>query len=166
MSKEGHADTLKSEALPNKAVDAVEEGKLTEYTLDIVQASDEYTEEQYRKLVRKIDFILLPLMWIISGTQYADKASISTQSTFGLREDTHLVGQQYSCIFKHIGQCLSMWLTLTGLTSIFYIAFLVSEAPGNYVLQRFGPKYTVSCCMFSWGEYIHLRMAVWFVNDF
>lgn len=103
---------------------------------DLVHASEaEYTPAQYRRLVRKVDWIILPLMWIISGTQYADKASISTQATFGLEQDTHLVSQQYS------------WLT-----SIFYLAFLVSEAPGNYILQRVSVGPTVAVSMFFWGK--------------
>lgn len=39
-----------------------------------------------------------------------------------------------------------------GLTSIFYIAYLVAEAPGNYILQKANINYTVSICMFIWGK--------------
>ncbi|KAJ5113980.1 hypothetical protein N7456_002514 [Penicillium angulare] len=126
----------KAQELPDEAVGSFEEGKITDLTAaDIVHAAEDgYTQEQYKKLLRKIDFVLLPMMWLISGIQYADKASISTQATFGIREDTHLVGQQYS------------WLT-----SIFYIAYLVAEAPGNYVLQKTRLGATVAVCMFSWG---------------
>lgn len=62
---------------------------------DEIRESD-YTEEQYKKLLRKIDRYLLPLMWFCYGIQQTDKTSLSTQAIFGLREDTGLVGQQYS----------------------------------------------------------------------
>lgn len=56
----------------------------------------QFTDEEYAKLKRKIDWHLLPLMWFCYGIQQADKTAISTQAIFGLRTDTHLVGQQYS----------------------------------------------------------------------
>jgi ACS family allantoate permease-like MFS transporter len=107
---------------------------IDEATADIVQAEEEYTEEQYAKLLRKIDWTLLPLMWLAYGLQQADKKSTSTQATFGLREATGLVGQQYS------------WLS-----TIFYLAYMVAEAPGNYLLQRLNIGRFLGCMMFTWG---------------
>ncbi|KAK6951236.1 hypothetical protein Daesc_007767 [Daldinia eschscholtzii] len=43
-----------------------------------------YTDEQYKKLKRKADRYLLPLMWLCYGIQQTDKTSIGTQATFGL----------------------------------------------------------------------------------
>lgn len=31
---------------------------------DMVNAADEFTEEQYNRVLRKVDWILLPLMWV------------------------------------------------------------------------------------------------------
>ncbi|KAJ8082380.1 hypothetical protein PM082_008235 [Marasmius tenuissimus] len=62
---------------------------------DLLCESD-YTEDQYRAIRRKIDRYLLPLMWVAYGVQQADKTGLSTQALFGIREDTHLVGQQFS----------------------------------------------------------------------
>lgn len=127
--------------------ESLAEGKVNDAAEDIVHAAEaEFTPEQYRKLLWKIDLVILPLMWICSGVQYADKVSISTQATFGLREDTHLVGQQYS------------WLS-----SIFYIAFLVAELPGNYILQRFNLGKIVATCMFIWGV---LVLCIAFAKNF
>ncbi len=42
---------------------------------------EQYTEEDYKNLVRKIDLVLLPLMWVLYGLQQADKTGISTQAT-------------------------------------------------------------------------------------
>ncbi|KAF2142939.1 uncharacterized protein K452DRAFT_248575 [Aplosporella prunicola CBS 121167] len=100
---------------------------------DVLRESD-YTPEQYKKLLRKIDRYLLPLMWFCYGVQQTDKISLSTQAIFGLREDTGLVGQQYS------------WLT-----TIFYIAYLCGEFPSNFLLQRWALGRTLSIYMFFWG---------------
>jgi hypothetical protein len=95
----------------------------------------EYTEEQYRKSLRKTDWVLLPLMWFCYGIQQSDKVSVGTQAIFGLREDTHLVGQQYS------------WLT-----TIFYITYLIGEFPSNFFLQKWSLGRGLSVYMFFWGK--------------
>lgn len=86
----------------------------------VVAAESQYTKEELHKLKRKVDRYLLPLMWLCYGIQQTDKTSLGTQAIFGLREDTHLVGQQYS------------WLT-----TIFYITYMIFEFPSNIVLQRY-----------------------------
>lgn len=79
-------------------VDDVAEGKVEDLVYDTVNAAEgQYSAADYKRVLRKIDLILLPLMWVCYGTQQADKTSVSAQSTFGMRTDTHLVGQQYSC---------------------------------------------------------------------
>ncbi|TGJ88708.1 hypothetical protein E0Z10_g15 [Xylaria hypoxylon] len=97
-------------------------------------AVPKYTEEEYKKLKRKIDRYLLPLMWLCYGIQQTDKTSLGTQAAFGLREDTGLVGQQYP------------WLT-----TIFYITYILFEFPSNFILQRYWMGRTLSCYMILWG---------------
>lgn len=65
--------------------------------LDLDTINTKYTEAEYKRVLRKVDLVLLPFMWLCSGTQAVDKSSISAQATFGLQSDTHLVGQQFSC---------------------------------------------------------------------
>jgi hypothetical protein len=39
--------------------------KVTDVAADLVQAAEEeFSDEDYRRVVRKADFILLPLMWV------------------------------------------------------------------------------------------------------
>ncbi|KAH0282550.1 MFS general substrate transporter, partial [Aureobasidium sp. EXF-3399] len=107
---------------------SVEAGEISDISEeDIVAAEGKYTEEQYKQLRRKIDRYLLPLMWLCYGIQQTDKTALGTQATFGLREDTGLVGQQYS------------WLT-----TVFYLVYMIFEFPSNIVLQRhkMGKKFS------------------------
>ncbi|KAI1631112.1 MFS general substrate transporter [Biscogniauxia mediterranea] len=106
----------------------------------------EFTEDQYKKLKRKADRYLLPLMWLCYGIQQTDKTSIGTQATFGLRDDTGLVGQQYS------------WLT-----TIFYLTYLIFEFPSNIILQRYLMGRTLSCYMICWGVIV---LCVGFAQNF
>ncbi|KAI0470719.1 MFS general substrate transporter [Xylariaceae sp. FL0804] len=105
-----------------------------------------YTDEEYRRLKRKIDWRLLPLMWLCYGIQQTDKTSLGTQATFGLEEDTGLHGQQYS------------WLT-----TVFYLTYLLFEFPSNFVLQRFWMGRTLSCYMIAWGLVV---LCIGFTHDF
>ncbi|KAH9885664.1 MFS general substrate transporter [Xylariomycetidae sp. FL2044] len=108
---------------------------------DVQEAHEPYTDEQYKKLKRKIDKYLLFLMWCCYGIQQTDKTAIGTQANFGLREDTGLVGQQYA------------WLT-----TIFYITYLVCEFPSNVMLQRYKMGRTLSCYV--------IVLCIGFANNF
>lgn len=57
-AKSTQSQTVMSEY--NGKVDPIEEIEAA----DMVNAADEFTEEQYRKVLRKVDWILLPLMWV------------------------------------------------------------------------------------------------------
>ncbi|KAL3475449.1 MFS general substrate transporter [Aspergillus californicus] len=113
---------------------------------DTINAESEYTEADYQKLLWKIDLWLLPLMWVCYGTQQADKVSLSTQAVFGLREDTGLVAAQYN------------WLS-----TIFYLAYLACEAPGNWLLQKWNLGKMLSVVMVCWGVVV---LCVAFAKDF
>ena len=105
------------EDVENGESNSIHKGSNEEIAADTIAAASEYTPEQYRKLLWKIDLYLLPVMWvgdtakflflenlltstqICYGTQQADKTGIRTQAIFGISKDTHLVGQQFSCTF-------------------------------------------------------------------
>ncbi|KAL4911474.1 hypothetical protein BDW74DRAFT_164934 [Aspergillus multicolor] len=94
----------------------------------------EYSDTYLRKLRWKIDLFLLPLMWLCYGTQQADKTSLSIQAVFGIREDMHLVGDQYN------------WLT-----TIFYLSYMVCEFPGNWAMQKLHTGKFLSVVIVTWG---------------
>ena len=51
---------------------------------------------QYKKLLRKIDFTIAPLLAVVYFLQFLDKTTLSYTSVMGIVEDANLVGQQYS----------------------------------------------------------------------
>ncbi|KAL1897023.1 hypothetical protein Sste5346_004227 [Sporothrix stenoceras] len=116
--------------------------------LDTVNAAEShcYTDTDYGRVLWKIGLILLPVMWFCYGTQQADNISVSTKATFSLKTDTHLVGQQYN------------WLT-----TIFYLAYLVAELRGNYLMQRTSLRWTLAGCMLIWGIFV---LCIGFSNNF
>ena len=60
----------------------------------------EYTPEESRKVLSKIDRVLMPLLCWVYLIQFADKTSLNYASLMGIREDTHLDSnsQQYSWV--------------------------------------------------------------------
>ncbi|KAJ4864448.1 major facilitator superfamily domain-containing protein [Trichoderma breve] len=133
-----------SSSRSTEVIDATNVDEAQDIVLNTVNA--EYTEADYKRVVRKIDRILLPFMWLCAGIQQADKASISSQATFGLPQDTHLVGQQFS------------WLT-----TAFYISYLIGEAPSNYLMQRFGVNKPLFISLFLWGVVV---LCIAFAQNF
>lgn len=79
----------------------------------------ELTPEDERKLLRKIDLNLMPLLCLVYGLNYLDKTTVSYASIMGLKTDLNLVGQEYS------------WIG-----SMFYFGYLFWEYPTNRLLQR------------------------------
>lgn len=55
-----------------------------------------YTEDEERRLVRKIDFMIIPYLAVCYAFFYIDKTTLSYAAIFGIREDLNLVGTDYS----------------------------------------------------------------------
>ena len=60
-----------------------------------------------KKLVRKIDFTIAPLLAAVYFLQFLDKTTLSYTAVMGIRTDTHLKGQDYSdlSMLFYIGGC-------------------------------------------------------------
>ena len=51
---------------------------------------------EVKKLIRKIDFLILPLIAVNYAFFYIDKTTLSYAAIFGIRDDLHLHGMQYN----------------------------------------------------------------------
>ncbi|CAG8333617.1 unnamed protein product [Penicillium salamii] len=94
----------------------------------------EYTPEEAKKVLRKIDVVIIPLLFLIYMLQYLDKNSINFASVYGLKSGTHLHGQQYS------------WLS-----SIFYFGYLIAQWPAGLALQKFPVGKYMAVTTLIWG---------------
>ena len=79
----------------------------------------EVDEATNKRLLRIIDWHLMPIMCVIYGINYLDKTTISYASIMGLKTDLNLKGDDYQ------------WLG-----SMFYFGYLAWEYPTNRLLQR------------------------------
>ncbi|KAG2731540.1 hypothetical protein G9P44_005127 [Scheffersomyces stipitis] len=128
-----HRSTIRHEITSEKELDDA-------YLYTTVHEHVELDEATDRKLLRKIDFFLMPVLCTLYCFQFMDKLTNSYASILGLRTDLHMVGDMYS------------W---TG--SAFYLGYLVFEFPAVALLQRFPVAKTVGIFIILWGVVLCLH---------
>ncbi|KAJ5534034.1 hypothetical protein N7527_000288 [Penicillium freii] len=95
-----------------------------------------------RKLLWKIDFMILPYLAVCYAFFYIDKTTLSYAAIFGIREDLDLHGTRYS------------WLS-----SIFYFGFLAWAFPTNFLMQRLPIGKYLGANIFMWGAFLMIQAA-------
>lgn len=93
-----------------------------------------FTVEEEKRVLRKIDMRVLPLMLGAYFLQQLDKSALSYTSVFNIQRDAGLHGRQYS------------WLG-----SILYIAQLVMQPLGAVLLVKLPTGKVISVAIFFWG---------------
>ncbi|CAL3966223.1 hypothetical protein PZA11_002943 [Diplocarpon coronariae] len=101
------------------------------------------TQESERKLLRKIDWNLMPMLCVVYGLNYLDKTTLSYASVMGMKDAIHLHGTNYQ------------WLG-----SMFYIGYLVWEYPTNRFLQRLPLAKWSALNIIMWGATLCCMAAV------
>ncbi|KAF9141075.1 hypothetical protein BGX30_005505 [Mortierella sp. GBA39] len=102
--------------------------------------------EMERRIVRKFDRHLLPLLGILYLFSYLDRVNIGNARLFGLEEAVHLSNGQYNIALAS-----------------FFLAYCLFELPSNWMLVRVGPRAWIPLLMFLWGG---VSLALAWVTDF
>lgn len=103
----------------------------------------EMSAAEERRLLRKIDRNLMPLLCIVYGLNFLDKTTVSYASIMGLKTDIGLSGQDYS------------WVG-----SMFYFGYLAWEWPTNRLLQRLPLAKWSAANVVMWGLVLCCMAAV------
>ncbi|KUI72232.1 hypothetical protein VM1G_07866 [Cytospora mali] len=90
--------------------------------------------EEAKRVVKKIDWRVLTILFGTYMLQYLDKNSLNFASVYGLKKGTHLHGQEFS------------WLS-----SIFYFGYLIAQFPSSYAIQVLPIGRFVSIITILWG---------------
>ncbi|KAH6648641.1 major facilitator superfamily domain-containing protein [Truncatella angustata] len=98
--------------------------------------------ERNRRLLRRIDFHIMPLICTVYFLQYIDKTAISYASVTGLQQSTGLVGNQFN------------WVA-----SIFFFGQLLFEFPTIRLMQMFPLAKYVSVNVTLWGTVLACMAA-------
>ena len=102
-----------------------------------VQELSPYTQALAKRVIRKIDMRILAIMFVTYNLNFMDKVILSSAAVFGLTEDNHLVGKQYS------------WVS-----SIFYFGYLFFEYPTTILIQRLPIGKYLSGVILLWGAIV------------
>ncbi|KKO98342.1 inner membrane transport protein yfaV [Trichoderma harzianum] len=92
------------------------------------------TEAQRKKIVKKIDLRLVPMLAILYLISQLDRANIGNAKIEGLSEDLHLVGNQYNVVL-----------------ALFFIPYILLEVPSNVLLRKFRPSVYLGSLVILWG---------------
>ncbi len=109
---------------------------------------------QLRRLVRKIDLTIAPLLAAVYFLQFLDKTTLSYTAVMGIREQTHLVGQDYSnlSMLFYIGNIRLLHSPVKReLCTKFDAGFLAAEFPTQYLAQHISRL----------GVYLGVNIVIW-----
>lgn len=101
-----------------------------------------FTYEEEKSVLRRVDLRILPIILLAYFFQQLDKSSLSYVSIFGIVDDAHLVGHQYS------------WLG-----SILYLAQLVMQPLAAFLLVKLPTGKLIAGAIFLWGSSLTIMAA-------
>ncbi|KAJ5702023.1 hypothetical protein N7488_009571 [Penicillium malachiteum] len=109
---------------------------------NLADMHESFEPGEEKKLVRKIDLMILPFLAVCYAFYYIDKTTLSYAAIFGIKEDLNISGDEYS------------WLS-----SVFYFGFLFWSLPTNLLMQRFPIGKYLGINIFLWGFFLMLQAS-------
>ncbi|KAF5969016.1 major facilitator superfamily transporter [Fusarium bulbicola] len=136
----------------DKVVDQVDQGisrlESEAYDPDLKKKPEvlvDWTPEEERKLVRKIDWRTIPYLSFVFGLSLLDRTNVSVTYIAGMSEDLDLaVGSRYSIALL-----------------LFFIPYMMCEIPSNMIIRRIGARWWLTALILCWGVCI---LAMGFVK--
>ncbi|KIW19436.1 hypothetical protein PV08_00008 [Exophiala spinifera] len=126
-------DKFEGDAHQGKVADTVHNDEATKI-FATYEGDQNWTQDEEKRLVRKIDRRLLVILTITFAIQFYDKYMLSHAAIFGLIADLKLTGNRYS------------WSA-----SIFYLGYIVGVYPQVLLAQRFKVHIVITAIVFVWG---------------
>ncbi|GIZ47194.1 hypothetical protein CKM354_001029300 [Cercospora kikuchii] len=87
-----------------------------------------------KKLVRRLDCTLVPILWILYVTNYLDRASLGQARLSTLDQDLNLTGYQFG-----------------NAVSILSAGYVLGQLPSNMIIPYVRPSLYLGCCAFIWS---------------
>ncbi|KAK7714463.1 hypothetical protein SLS57_007191 [Botryosphaeria dothidea] len=138
--KDVEAHSVEDDKMKNNIV--VKDGDEALKFLAAEFTAGELSDIDEKALVRKIDWMILPLMWCCYCLQYLDKTLINYAAVMGLYEDASIDTDQFATL---------AW--------IFYASYLAFEFPHGYGMQRLPTAKYLGVMVSLWGAVIAATAA-------
>ncbi|KIY02455.1 uncharacterized protein Z520_02594 [Fonsecaea multimorphosa CBS 102226] len=95
----------------------------------------EYDKQAENKLIRRIDWRLLPILGALYSIALVDRVNVSNARVAGMGEDLDLeIGNRYTVVLV-----------------VFFPPYFLFELPSNIILRRVGSANWLSFIAFAWG---------------
>ncbi|KAH9213279.1 putative allantoate permease [Leptodontidium sp. 2 PMI_412] len=96
--------------------------------------SSEHQKAVEKRLLRRIDIHIMPLVVIIYIFSYLDRNSITQARLYGLQEDTHVTGAVYNTAI-----------------AIFSVGYVIMQLPSTVLMTKLRPSIYLPTCMIAWA---------------
>ncbi|KAH3899982.1 probable Allantoate permease [Saccharomycodes ludwigii] len=156
-----------------------------------LEAKDlQVTPEEDRKLLRKIDFYIFPLICLLYAIQFMDKVTNGNAAIMGLRTDLKMHGTEYSWVgsafyFGYLGglfvippllqkspwfmKSVSIIVILWGMVlachaapSVNYASFIFLRCLLGFLESAITPSFTILMCQYWKQDEQFVRICFWF----
>ncbi|RYN27408.1 hypothetical protein AA0112_g7867 [Alternaria arborescens] len=105
--------------------------------IDIAEPPDQtvaFTTMETRRLLRKLDIAILPLVSTMYLLSFLDRSNIGNARLAGLEQDLGMTGWDYATA-----------------VSVFFPFYIISEVPSNLAMKKFRPSIWIPSIMVAWG---------------
>lgn len=99
-----------------------------------------------RRLLRKIDLHVWPILFIIYMLSFLDRINISNARIQGMTEELDLYGNRFNIALF-----------------VYFVPYILFEIPSNMIFRKTKPEYYLSSLMFSWAI---INMCMGFVSTY
>lgn len=111
--------------------------------------------EAERRVLRRVDLFLIPVLFVTFAFQYMDKACLTGAAIFGILGDLKLTSVDFVN-----GKAVPNTLKYSYASLIFYWGYLLGLIPGVYLSQRLPLGKYVATVVFLWGGVTVCTVAV------
>ncbi|RDW56863.1 hypothetical protein BP5796_12930 [Coleophoma crateriformis] len=109
--------------------------------LDCLSPEEYATKE--KKLVRKLDLRLMPLLFLMIVMNYLDRNALANARIQGIEKSLHLHGTDFNTAI-----------------SVLFAGYIALQIPSNMIITRVRPSIYIPSCMIIWGLVSGLTAAV------
>ncbi|KAH6713503.1 pantothenate transporter [Leptodontidium sp. MPI-SDFR-AT-0119] len=125
------------------------EENITGYDAELMRARASLTAEEEKKLLRRVDWRIVPLCAVMYAVKSIDASNVSNArimdrgTPYNIMKELKMTANQYNLV-----------------TTMYYIPYILAEVPSNLLLKKVRPSVWQARIMISWGIVLLCHAAV------